>query len=117
MIDNPALIFKPTQEVLEAPMEDNFITHTAAIEHKPAADLQVVADDVELAPLFEQLCKSLGKENTPKVRLLTARKFENDADPKATLKSYLLEKTTVVAKPPAATAAAAQPPVSSGGLI
>lgn len=48
-----------------------------------------IAEDPELVPLFDQLASLKGKKGTPKLRLITARKFEGKPDQKAALKAYL----------------------------
>ena len=56
----------------------------------PKGNIQEVAEDEEVLELFEELCKLTGKPNTPKVRLMTARKFENSSDPGKELVEYLV---------------------------
>lgn len=74
-----------------------------------------IAEESEFAPLFEQLCSLKGAKNTPKVRLLTARKFEGQGDQKAKLKDYLVleikKLQAEAAKPAGATTA---PPAANG---
>lgn len=119
-------IHMPSEQVLiEATMEDNFPTETAAPPQvaAPAAGIELVAEDVELAPLFEELCKLKGKANNAKMRLLTARKKEKEADPKAALKAYLLEEIEKSKKPAQApadlppAAPVQQPSLTAEGLI
>lgn len=90
--------WKPEQQqLLEAPMEDNFAVTHEKLDNGEVVDAQKaitdrmteVAGDPDLASLFSQLCEKRGAANTPKTRLLTARKFENEQDPKASLKAYL----------------------------
>lgn len=58
----------------------------------PAAGIELVAEDAELAPMFTELTTLLKKTNNAKLRLLTARKFEASENPKESLKNYLQEQ-------------------------
>lgn len=121
-----SIVLPKEQELIEAPMEDNYALEAKAIEApKPAAGIEIVANDPELMPLFDQLTKLRKKENTEKMRLLTARKFEKQADPKTALKNYLVSEIGKAkpTEPAAASAdvppppAVSQPALNADGLI
>jgi hypothetical protein len=81
-------------DMIEAPMEDHVaITHD---EYKPVeqkvATATEVAEDPELAPLFAELSRLAKATNTPQNRVLAARKYEKEADPKGALKKYLEDR-------------------------
>ena len=93
---NGTIVMPSEQQLIEAPMEDHYALETTALEAPPSktpvAGIEAIANDPELSPLFEELTSLKGKQNTEKMRLLTARKFENQADVKTALKAYLLEE-------------------------
>lgn len=106
------------QELLEAPMEDNYAlvgqVDDTAQAAPPVDAMKEIAESPDLAPLFEKVCQARGKQNTDKMRLLTARKFEKSPDPKAALKAYL-ETEAAKAKP--ADKAASQAPASQPDVV
>lgn len=122
-----SIVLPTEQQLIEAPMEDNYPAEVVAVEAaKPAAGIELVANDPELMPLFDELCKLRKKTNNEKMRLLTARKFENQANAKTALKSYLVSeigkaKPAAEAAPAQAdvppTPAVSQPALNADGLI
>ena len=92
-------ILGPTEgEMIEAPMEDNYPVITdesggnvpVTVEAKVDA-AKVVAECEEAKPLFEELSALTKKVNNEQSRLLTARKFEKEANPKEAMVKYLME--------------------------
>lgn len=101
----------PTPEQLQnVTMEDHYALEagTAKKQKEEVIDtIKSIADSDDLAALFEELSNlKLGKPSTPKMRLMTARKFEGQADTKIVLAQYLEAE---IAKAKAATAKKAEP--------
>ncbi len=51
-------------------------------------------NDKELDAVFKELCELTGKKDTPKMRAITAKKFEGQPDQRGALLSYLQETLT-----------------------
>lgn len=121
LLVNGTIVMPSEQQLIEAPMEDNYALETSAIAapppKTPAAGIESIANDPELAPLFEELTSLKGKQNTEKMRLLTARKFENQADVKAALKEYLVEEIAKSKKVETPPKTEPQQSMTSDGLI
>lgn len=87
----------------------------------PAVGIEAVAEAPELVGLFAELTTLLKKTNNAKLRLLTARKFEAEANPKEALKNYIQEQ--ILANKPKkelespATTQQAAPTPNADGLI
>lgn len=108
----------PPEQLIESPVEDNF----PVLEDKSQQNIQEqiaekLADDKDLGDLFAKLTKLRGRRNTKQIRKLTAKKFENEDDPKAALKAYLESEVSKSAAPqqpaaeaPKTEAPPAQPP-------
>lgn len=97
------------------------IEHVPEASKGPAAGIEAVAEDQELAPMFVELTTLLKKTNNAKLRLLTARKFEGTPNPKESLKQYLQEQI-ITLKPrqevsSPATTPQAGPTPNADGLI
>jgi len=80
-------IAPPIEEGYPA-LEDQAQLESSVSEARVQASTNVLEDKKILA-LFEKLTSLKGVTNTPKIRLLTARKFEGQADQEAALTSYL----------------------------
>lgn len=116
------------RELLEESTQDVYASTAAVSSGATPPPVQAlppgighVAEDPELAPLFAELCALKKKNNTDKNRMLTARKFEKDADPKMALRAYLNHEITVakakvapvIEHTPQAPVAAQPPPVEA----
>lgn len=148
MIHGGQAFFNPSQDQLtHAPMEDHYALKAAPSTNEKQdamATIEAVAEDSVLLEFFNELSMlKKGKDSTPKMRLMTARKFEKSTDPAKDLHDYLIdeigkakasappqEKKTsappqeaktpeVITPPPAARKAAAKTtaPVNEEGLI
>jgi len=87
------------QKLIERPMEDHYeIGHVEGNVVDTVSVAEQVAESSELTEYFKELSGLLGKKNNPKLRLITARKFEDpntgDVDTGA-LTSYLAERIKV----------------------
>lgn len=114
--------WKPNHELLlaSAPVDLYPITHQETadgrilqIEEAKVVGVEEIAESPELADLFIKLTALKKKENTPKLRLLTTRKYENEPNLLVFMKAYL-EKQIEELTPKAAPAV---PTVDNGGLI
>lgn len=129
----PMASVNPPQIQISGPIEEGYapVDEDEVRQQEIKAQVQgseVVAEDQELLPLFEQLSALKGKKSTAKLRLLTARKFENAPDQKKALKEYLvleIKKAGEAGEPVEEEAPKApepqqpqtQPEVNSEGLI
>lgn len=122
--------WKPNHELLlaSAPVDLYPLTHqempdgkVLQIEEAKVVGVEEIAESPELSDLFAKLTTLKKKENTPKLRLLTTRKYENEPNLLVFMKSYLesqIEELTPKAAP--ATPVAPTPVVptaDNGGLI
>lgn len=88
ILSRAALTFKPTQELLEAPMEDNFETldaETAEVQARSAQNVQSaeqIAADPEVSAAFDRLGNAYGRTLSPKDRIIKIRQKEKEANVK-----------------------------------
>jgi hypothetical protein len=102
--------WKPDEQaLLEAPMEDHWEVSGSqvALQNENGEVTEIVdkaelmkgvADDPDVAPYFSELCVLKNAANTHQKRLLTARKFEDEPDPKASLIHYLQGQIDTIKK-------------------
>lgn len=89
LLGRAALSWKPTQELLEGPMEDNYATvdvEAADIQAKTAQNVQTaeqLAADPEVVAAFDRLGKAYNKDLSLKDRIIKIRQKEREPNVKA----------------------------------
>lgn len=90
------------EQVHALPMEDNYATKVVEPVGPTPKDIAAEwAESAELQPYFAKLCELLQAQNTPKTRILTARKFEKSANGFNDLAKYLQDKIAASTPKPA----------------